>query len=219
MCPDGATDANCTRYLIDCNDYQGHDGTGRGLVYIKPVDWTGEPFLVVCLGGNTLIQMRDNVSSCYSFSFNRSWSEYREGFGDIQNGCFWLGNDKIAGITKSTLYYLILATEIDENITIVAEYYFMMKSASNNYQLRAVLKHISHLHSDGLDGPGTNMDVNNKYFYTYDNDKNGCAAAGGGGWWYDTGCAYGNLNGNWPRWPIQGTLKTLDVSWLLLQRH
>ena len=41
-----------------------------------------------------------------SLNFNRSWSDYRNGFGDIGRGEFWLGNEKVyAVIAQKGLVY------------------------------------------------------------------------------------------------------------------
>ena len=116
------------------------------------------------------------------------------------------------------LLLFFAATYIGIYIKTVVSYKFQMKSASSNYQIRAAIPVSFYGFCDGLSGPGDDMDVNYQQFYTYDDDRNGCAATQGGGWWYDTGCAYGNLNGFVPKWPVKGTLYTLNVSRLLLAR-
>jgi len=34
-----------------------------------------------------------------SLNFSRGWSDYRNGFGDIGRGEFWLGNEKVHAVT------------------------------------------------------------------------------------------------------------------------
>ncbi|XP_041368738.1 fibrinogen beta chain-like [Gigantopelta aegis] len=220
MCPNGATNADCTQYMTDCKDYKYYDGTTEGLLHIKPSAWTGPPFLVRCYKGETLIHMRDDVPSCHSLSFNRSWSEYRQGFGDIQNGCFWLGNDKISALTRSRPYAMILDTIISSQMKWIIIYYdFVMNIAANKYRLNYTNTWGNGFYNcDSFGGSSSITDVKGHQFYTYDQDVNGCAAADGGGWWYNTGCSYGNLNGIWPKWPLYGTVYALDVSLVYIQR-
>lgn len=57
-------------------------------------------------GGWTVIQKRQDGS----VDFNRTWNEYREGFGDL-NGEFWLGNENIHKITSQGDYSLRIDME------------------------------------------------------------------------------------------------------------
>lgn len=41
-----------------------------------------------------------------SVNFYRNWTEYRNGFGDVGRGEFWLGNDRIHCLTKKGRYTL-----------------------------------------------------------------------------------------------------------------
>jgi len=41
-----------------------------------------------------------------SLNFSRSWAEYKNGFGDIGRGEFWLGNEKIHRLTNRFFYRL-----------------------------------------------------------------------------------------------------------------
>ena len=33
-------------------------------------------------------------------NFTRGWNEYRDGFGDLTSGSFWLGNEKVRQLTE-----------------------------------------------------------------------------------------------------------------------
>ncbi|KFW75907.1 Angiopoietin-2, partial [Manacus vitellinus] len=57
-------------------------------------------------GGWTVIQRRQDGS----VDFNRTWSEYRDGFGAL-SGEFWLGNDHIHRLTSQGDYSLRIDLE------------------------------------------------------------------------------------------------------------
>ncbi|XP_041371179.1 fibrinogen beta chain-like [Gigantopelta aegis] len=166
------------------------------------------------------MHMRDDVPSCHSFSFNRSWSEYRDGFGDIQNGCFWLGNDKISALTRSRPYMMSIESMMGDQMNWLTVYHdFVMETATDKYRLHYTETLCNDFDNcDGFGGASSDTIVKGHQFYTYDQDINGCAAADGGGWWYNTGCSYGNLNGNWLEWPLYGSMYVLKPSVVCLQR-
>ena len=37
-----------------------------------------------------------------SLDFNRKWDEYRNGFGKLEEGEFWLGNEKVYLLTRGS---------------------------------------------------------------------------------------------------------------------
>ena len=50
-----------------------------------------------------------------SLDFNRNWIEYRNGFGDTDEGEFWLGNEKVYRLTNRTglIYRLRIEVFVD----------------------------------------------------------------------------------------------------------
>jgi len=83
--------------------------TSKGSVW-DPLDAPWRlPFFVISLlagGGWTVIQRRQDGS----VDFNRTWNEYKEGFGDL-NGEFWLGNENIHKMTSQGDYSLRIDLE------------------------------------------------------------------------------------------------------------
>ncbi|XP_062619548.1 angiopoietin-2-like [Saccostrea cucullata] len=82
-------------------------------------------------GGWTAIQKRKRGA----VEFNRTWSEYKEGFGDPQDS-YWIGNDVIHHLTKgrnSTLYVSITLP----NDTVLYEMYgqFSISDEEDKYRL------------------------------------------------------------------------------------
>ncbi|XP_060079384.1 angiopoietin-related protein 7-like [Ylistrum balloti] len=121
--------------------------------------------------------------------FNRTWEEYKNGFGDL-NGNFWLGNEAIHHLTlkpSSLRIELVSGSNDDGHAQYSA---FRVGSEMDNYRLSvsgfsgnisdAMAKH------DGMQ------------FSTFDRDNDqwkwSCARASSGGWWYKN-CVHANLNG------------------------
>ena len=50
-----------------------------------------------------------------SLDFYRNWTEYRNGFGDIGQGEFWFGNEKIHRLTNRTGLMYSLRIEVFKN--------------------------------------------------------------------------------------------------------
>uniref|UniRef100_A0A8C9MIK1 Fibrinogen C-terminal domain-containing protein n=1 Tax=Serinus canaria TaxID=9135 RepID=A0A8C9MIK1_SERCA len=95
---------------IDCASVYSNGLRRSGIYSILP-SVRGIPIEVLCEmdtegGGWTVIQRRQDGS----VDFNRTWNEYKEGFGDL-NGEFWLGNDNIHRMTSQGDYSLRIDLE------------------------------------------------------------------------------------------------------------
>ncbi|XP_056596487.1 mucin-4 isoform X2 [Triplophysa dalaica] len=143
-------------------------------------------------GGWTLIQQRFNGS----ISFNRTWDEYKRGFGKLI-GEFWLGNDKIYWLTQARNMSLRIELEDFEGVREYAHYdHFQVANESQQYRLSI----------GGYSGTAGNaMQFNKNYnhdqklFTTPDRDNDlypsgNCGAYYSSGWWFDA-CMSANLNG------------------------
>eukprot|EP00111_Clytia_hemisphaerica_P019442 TCONS_00057358-protein len=78
---------------LDCSDWKDRGYTIPGTYWIFR---NRTKMRTVCNTGNppwTLIQKRTSA-----YDFNRSWEEYKNGFGDPETN-FWIGNDKIHKLT------------------------------------------------------------------------------------------------------------------------
>ncbi|KAK7117680.1 hypothetical protein R3I94_023041 [Phoxinus phoxinus] len=145
-------------------------------------------------GGWTLIQHRFDGST----SFNRTWDEYKNGFGKLI-GEFWLGNDKIHLLTKAKNMSLRIEIEDFEGVREYAHYdHFHVANESQQYRLSI----------GGYSGTAGNaMQFSNTYnhdqklFTTPDRDNDlypsgNCGAYYSSGWWFDA-CMSANLNGKY----------------------
>ena len=127
-----------------------------------------------------LIQQNDG-----SGSMNRSWAEFKVGFGD-PSGNYWLGNDLLSQLTANNRYKLRFDLQSrDTGNWYYAEYStFRVLSEADNYTL----------HVDGFSG-NAGRDAfgrhNGRQFTTFDRDNDrssgNCAAVYGGFWWRDCG--------------------------------
>lgn len=142
------------------------------------IGWT----LMQRRGGRYQRQMPEN--------FNRSWADYRDGFGDL-NGEFWYGNEFIHLLTYNDNVELKIELE-DWNGQVKTFIYDVFRVDAE--------KHKFNLMIGGFRGADKKMDAmsyhNNQDFSTYDrqHDKsaiNGnetccsCAGSYGSGWWFN----------------------------------
>ena len=106
-----------------------------------------------------------------AFNFNRSWVEYKHGFGD-KNAEFWLGNEYLHYLTSRRAYKLRFDLEDWDGNTAYAEYSsFVVESEASNYTLR-VGDYSGNASIDQADDESKGfLYQNNTQFSTYDRDN------------------------------------------------
>uniref|UniRef100_A0A3B4YK06 Fibrinogen alpha chain n=1 Tax=Seriola lalandi dorsalis TaxID=1841481 RepID=A0A3B4YK06_SERLL len=191
----------------DCVEaHQNHlKGETNGLFKIKPGGTDSKRVVeVYCqqeglMGGWLLVQQRESGA----LSFNRTWAEYRNGFGSVNaqgKGDFWLGNQNLHLLTNQSDIMLKVELEDWEGGVASAEYTIRVGSEEEGYAL-----HVSGYIGDAGDAlvmPKSDMasflSHNGMKFSTFDKDNDkweeNCAEMYGGGWWYNN-CQSANLNG------------------------
>lgn len=148
------------------------------------------------MGGWLLVQQRESGA----IGFNRSWAEYRDGFGSVGaggEGEFWLGNQNLHLLTNQGESMLKVEVEDWEGGVASAEYTIRVGPEEEGYPL-----HVSGYTGDAGDAlatPNSNMASHTGMkFSTFDRDNDkweeSCAEVYGGGWWYNN-CQSANLNG------------------------
>ncbi|XP_064611613.1 angiopoietin-4-like [Liolophura sinensis] len=166
-----------------------------GTAYIFP-DTASEPFLVYCdlHYGFTFLQARVS-QSCTRTSFQRSWQDYRDGFGDFTCD-FWLGLDKIHQITSQAQYKLEIL--IDDGTGYKQCFYdpFRVEGASSNFTA-SLVQFDEDPDCNSFLGNDAGFGINNIPFSTTDHDSttNRCPSVLTSGWWFDNVCPVGNPNG------------------------
>ncbi|XP_017270397.1 fibrinogen-like 2a [Kryptolebias marmoratus] len=182
----------------DCSDYNVLEVRKNGVYRVTPDPRNGT-FEVLCEmesygGGWTVIQQRLDGS----VSFNRTWAEYKKGFGNLR-GEFWLGNDYIHLLTKAKDMILRIELEDFEGVREYAKYDQIY--VANEY-LRYRLS-ISGYSGTAGNAMSFNKHFNHdqKFFSTPDRDNDmypsgNCGAYYSSGWWFDA-CMSANLNGKY----------------------
>lgn len=182
----------------DCSDYNVMEVRKNGVYRVTP-DARNGTFEVFCDmesygGGWTVIQQRLDGS----VSFNRTWAEYKKGFGNLR-GEFWLGNDHIHLMTKAKDMILRIELEDFEGVREYAKYdQFYVANEFLRYRLS-----ISGYSGTAGNAISFNKHFNHdqKFFSTPDRDNDmypsgNCGAYYSSGWWFDA-CMSANLNGKY----------------------
>ncbi|XP_061618277.1 fibrinogen-like 2a [Phyllopteryx taeniolatus] len=182
----------------DCSDYNVLETRKNGVYRITPDPRNGT-FEVYCDmesfgGGWTVIQQRLDGS----VSFNRTWTEYKKGFGNLR-GEFWLGNDHIHLLTKAKDMTMRIELEDFEGVREYAKYdQFYVANDYLRYRLS-----ISGYSGTAGNAISFNKHFNHdqKFFSTPDRDNDmypsgNCGAYYSSGWWFDA-CMSANLNGKY----------------------
>ncbi|XP_059166145.1 ficolin-1-B-like [Physella acuta] len=141
-------------------------------------------------GGWMVIQRRTNGN----LDFDKTWEDYKYGFGDVDVGEFWLGNEIVHRLTILRRYELkIDLTYYNFNYT--ARFArFRLYGEAEGYRLK-VSNYTGGNAGDSFSGKHNDMKFSTR---DRDNDLSGvnCAQTFTGGWWFNA-CHDSNLNGKW----------------------
>nr|XP_019548691.2 fibrinogen-like protein A [Aedes albopictus] len=124
--------------------------------------------------------------------FNRTWAEYRDGFGMVGHE-FWMGLERIHQLTTAGSYELMIEMEdFNGNYKYAGYDAFVVGPAEERYKLTKV----GAINGTTENSFGQHVGYG---FSTYDDDDNGCSNKyGRGGWWYYRKSCYGaSLTGIW----------------------
>ena len=143
-------------------------------------------------GGGWMVILRRKSDTSPQVNFNRTWTEYENGFGDL-NTEFWYGLRNIHCLTTRDTVQLQVQLNYSNGTELTWTYHhFRVHGAQNDYRL----------HVGKAEGPSGFHDAmmihNGKPFSTFDNDNDdfgeNCATRYGGGWWFK-GCYHSFLTG------------------------
>ncbi|XP_070175362.1 microfibril-associated glycoprotein 4-like isoform X2 [Littorina saxatilis] len=190
-CPSGFGGNGCQIQMKDCDGWQ-EAGYPNGVYWVRP-SLNTEAFRVRCSmeWNRTVIMSRTSNT----LDFNRSWVDYRDGFGDVE-GDHWLGLENIRLLSQPQPYpCLVIQFTLSNFSFYIARYLgFGLSDETGNYALDF---HESKCLSPPMgDCLGS---VKGKPFSTYDADHDddgggSCAALHQSGWWFG-GCTMCNPTG------------------------
>uniref|UniRef100_A0A182RJI4 Fibrinogen C-terminal domain-containing protein n=1 Tax=Anopheles funestus TaxID=62324 RepID=A0A182RJI4_ANOFN len=128
-----------------------------------------------------------------SLLFNRTWGEYRAGFGDTE-GEHWIGLDNLHRMLAKGRHELLVVMESFHGNTVYAHYdMFSIGTEREQFVIKTIGKY------RGTAGDSLSFHIGSK-FSTYDQDNDvhpsNCASQYNGGWWYKN-CYSCMLNGEY----------------------
>lgn len=173
-------------------------------VIVKP------PFDVFCDYDGWLVIQRRTTNS-QSVSFNRTWTEYRTGFGDL-TADHWLGLEKIHQLTNQNVSYnLLISIDTGNSLKLFAHYaHFKLANEDAGYKLK-----VGQYNGTAPDWLTQLQDAS---FTTNDKDNDAnpygnCASELSGGWWF-TQCNHahhGNPNSQPVTWHGLNTIESIEM--------
>ncbi|XP_029964750.1 fibrinogen-like protein 1 [Salarias fasciatus] len=189
--------------FTDCSQVFSAGSRSSGLYWIRPAG-SPAPIEVFCdmsdRGGWTVMQRRIDGSE----AFNRSWAEYKDGFGN-KEAEFWLGNDNLHRITSQGNYSLRINLEDFDGNQRYAEYQ-NFRVADEKEKYRLTFGAYVGTAGDGFSGNfmvGVSAWASHQGipFSTHDQDNDNyeqgnCAQEDKGGWWFNK-CHSAHLNGRY----------------------
>lgn len=141
------------------------------------------PFVAPCdssIAGTGWMVIQRRIDG--SVDFNRTWQEYKQGFGDV-SGEFWLGLEILHKLTTSRRYELyVQVTKMTDHVLYAKHDQFEIGSEAEHYRLKSIGEHTGTA-GDSLrrhEGMGfTTLDRDND-----ENEDHNCAEDYGGAWWH-----------------------------------
>ncbi|ESO87052.1 hypothetical protein LOTGIDRAFT_154538 [Lottia gigantea] len=198
-CPIGYYGDTCQNIIEDCSDGFNRFRPVQLISYIKPA--ASDKVLVANChfnwDGMTYVQYR--FSKCLEEDFNRTWTEYVNGFGH-NHGEHWLGLQNMYNILQNyDSYKLQIYLSINGQGWQHYYYSFHLQNETSAFRFSKsrIKGHSEFPAGDSLTNGSYSLE--GRPFSTYDRDQsnNDCPDRFKGGWWYldDPVCSRGNLNG------------------------
>ncbi|XP_057297327.1 fibrinogen-like protein 1 [Hydractinia symbiolongicarpus] len=176
----------------DCLEWRENGALEDGLYKIKVNDQIFEVFCDMKTDGGGWTMIQNRFRSNNTIRFNRTWDEYKHGFGDLTTE-FWLGNDYIHNLSTQGEITLRIHSTAENNMKKVSILtHFRVSGEHKFYQ-------VTYQSMSGPSLNGVDTEFNQSDFSTFDLDRDSklninCAERFNTGFWLD-GCPMANLNG------------------------
>ncbi|XP_034473215.1 fibrinogen-like protein 1 [Drosophila innubila] len=152
--------------------------------------------------GWTVIQRRQDGTE----NFNRNWTDYRMGFGDLRNE-FFIGLEKLHLITNSQPHELYIHLEDFESESRHARYNnFVIGNEKESYAIKSLGEYSGNAENALLGHKDMKFSTPDRNF----NKELDCAENFKSGWWFNQNCYLCNLNG---QYIIQNVENSKAVEW------
>ncbi|KAL8571596.1 hypothetical protein ACOMHN_061750 [Nucella lapillus] len=186
-CPQGYYGNACNITVADCDEYFEKGfflGTVEEIIFIKPPG-TDRPFPIPCDHLSRYNSTRTQIAFRLeeTFNFNRSWQQYRDGFGDPTTKSFWVGLEHLHHLTNNRDF--TLRFRVEANGTLYFQHYnkFVLDDETSDYAF-SMNTYVSEKNL----GDCLSRLLGAK-FSTYDMDHDEsadreCAMEHGAGWWF-----------------------------------
>ncbi|XP_025105595.1 uncharacterized protein LOC112571027 isoform X2 [Pomacea canaliculata] len=194
---------------MTCRDWQ-DKGARSGVYTVHEIYYFDRPMTVWCDmesgGGGWLVFQRRRD---FTVDFNRSWTEYVNGFGDL-SGDFWLGLSTLRKVIRYEHMRLRVDIIDESGQRRYAEYMFLMWGDLSENQLRVY-------DYTGGDAGDVLRPSHDRVFSTYDRDPTGCVRTRHSAWWYPDDCGSTYLNSPSARGNVWGNYSNLQFSEMKLK--
>ncbi|XP_067670612.1 angiopoietin-4-like [Haliotis asinina] len=220
-CVWGFAGTTCERIIRSCREAYLLGVRGMGFYEIQPF---GSPKTYIvycnCMWVGTIYAFKRIIPpppSCQPINYNKTWEEYKSGFGDI-NCEYFLGLETIYQLNTYEKYQWNIYNLIDGKPFPAASIYLestVLQSESTGYRIDFI-----RVFTQSWEHGDDKFDNSQKprSFCTFDRDCGGCASQVGGGWWFTGSCEGGAITAppDQMYWPVHGVDKVINETYIQL---
>ncbi|ESP00161.1 hypothetical protein LOTGIDRAFT_173396 [Lottia gigantea] len=205
-CQSGFYGSHCENIVKDCthaSEIPEMNDNAIKLMFVQPTLAT-KPFQIYCRTAPkplVLVSLRMYSSVCCNL-FNKSWAEYRDGFGSLLSG-YWLGLQKLYLLVNEPGRNASFQVVVRNSLLTCVNLYSELRITDEDDGFRISLGRLSNVTDMSSCQEGmrqTNLEAEGQPFSTYDryNGSYNCPEVMQSGWWFaeNSLCTSTNVNGD-----------------------